>query len=98
MANWTQLAEQAVKDGYQGSSWEGLLRRALERSNPKLVAELGAEFPDYLKVKAHQAVEMYSRLTEEGTDPGTARELALDELLGNGAPREDRLETTRDED
>lgn len=86
---WQELADEAIKAGYvPGNHWETLLRRSLLRGRPALAKELGEELGPYLAVQAHRALEQYHRLTEQGTHPEVARELALAELLGSGSETE----------
>jgi hypothetical protein len=42
------------------------------------------EYQDYLVVRTHEATEMYTLLLEQGTNPHTAQELAMDDLLTPG--------------
>jgi|GEM_PF-3646269 len=84
--NWKAEAEKAKADGYVSGHWEILLRQSIERKNPALVKELGSDFQAYLIVQTSRAVDLYSNLIDEGTDPQTARELAMSELLESGDP------------
>lgn len=78
-----EMAAAAVKAGYQpGNSWEHLLLRSLKRSQPELVRELGPNLQYHLQVEVHDAMELASRLEGQGTDPHTAKELAMHQLLG----------------
>lgn len=93
--NWKTLADKMKADGYTAGSWEAMLRKAVERANPDLVKELGTDYPFWAIVRTQQARNLYHRLMDEGTPAQDARNLALDELLENGAARaDDRLETT----
>ena len=83
-SNWKATAAKFLKDGYQpGNAWETRLRRSLEASNPSLLKELGPDLTPYLQVRTARALAMYERLTDQGTDPETARELAMHDLLGS---------------
>lgn len=97
-ANWKALAAKAVEEGYFPGSWEGMLRKSIERANPALVKELGADFPAYLIVCTARARDLNETLLEQGTPPQDARNLALQDLLENGVSLEDRQETTPESD
>jgi hypothetical protein len=84
MQTWAQRAAEAVKAGYlPGNSWEGMLRRSLERTRPELVKELGSELKAYLQVQVASALDLLERLESQGTPPEAAREAALKQLLGS---------------
>ena len=84
-ADWQATAARLIRNGYApGNAWENLLRRSLAASNPGLERELGPACPAYLAVRTARAKEMYERLLGQGTDPQTARELAMAELLSGG--------------
>jgi hypothetical protein len=91
---WTEHAKKAVEDGYlKGNRWEHMLERHLRRLFPKLVKELGKEFPAYLQVKTSQALNLKSRLIlEQGMAPEVADELAKEELLPRLPADENRPE------
>lgn len=78
--NWKKLAEKAVQEGYQqGNQWETSLRKSLE---PELMTELGPDLDSFLIARTHRAQMQFETLTEQGTDPQTAKELVQSELLG----------------
>lgn len=83
--DWKQRAKEVIAAGYvPGGEWENLLRNSMKRARRKLVKELGDEFEAYLQVQTARALDQYRMMTEQGTPPDIARELALSELLGTG--------------
>ena len=85
VTNWTELAAQAVKEGYAPNAWESLLKRTLERCRPKLVAELGSDLDAYVRTRSARAVKQFEMLTDQGTDPQTAQDLVRSDLLEVGS-------------
>ena len=81
---WKELAKQEIKAGYIPGSWQGLLDRSLQESRPELVKELGEDYQSYLIVQVAAARQAQQDLLEQGTNPQTARELAMRELLNPG--------------
>jgi len=80
--NWQTRSDELVKLGFpRGRPWESQLKTHLEGNFPQLVKELGKSLPAYLHTRASEASEMYETLTEQGTPPEVARELALKDLL-----------------
>ena len=92
MATWKERAKAARADGHLAPRMEAMLERHLKQFFPELVKELGAELPDYLTVQAADAMEVYLRLTDEGTNPETAMELAREQLLPTPPDEVDRPE------
>lgn len=81
MSQWQRMAAEAIENGYQpGNSWERSLKRHLERLFPELVKELGSDLESYLQVQTHDAMDLATRLEDEGTPPQMARELAMQRL------------------
>jgi hypothetical protein len=81
---WKEWAKEALANGAKpGRPWERLLDRTLRRNRPELVKQLEdqGDYQSYLLVRTDRAIEMFLKLEEEGTDPHTARELALNDLL-----------------
>ncbi len=81
MVNWKQLAEEAMAEGFLPGRTKHLLDDYLQKNKPELVKELGADYQDYLTVRAVRALKMQETLEDQGTEPETARELAQAELL-----------------
>ena len=93
MKTWKQRAAEAVKAGYQtGNPWEGMLRRHLAAFFPELVRELGKDLEPYIQTKTSQAMDLMHGLTDSGTNPHTARELAMADLLPRPTDEVDRPE------
>jgi hypothetical protein len=93
MRTWKEQAAEAVKAGYMPKNhWERMLERHLRRLFPQLVQELGDDLEAYLVVMTYDAMNLANRLEDEGTDPHTARELALEQLLPKAPDEEDRPE------
>lgn len=85
MSYWKKQAEALKAEGITpGNGWEHKFETAIRAAKPELVKEFGAEFPYFVRVKAGEAIKHYNQLTENGTDPETARELALHDLLDLG--------------
>lgn len=80
--NWKASAQRAQAEGYlPGNHWEQMLRRGMNDSL-KVELQRTGDLEAYLQTRTHRAMEEYDRLLEEGTPPQTARELALEDLLG----------------
>ena len=93
MTTWKQRAAEAIKAGYQpGNGWERMLERHLKGMFSDLVKELGSDLKHYLAVQTNDALEMYHRLTEQGTNPEAARELAMQQLLPKTPDEQDQPE------
>lgn len=81
-SDWKARAAQAKKEGYlPGNPWEKMLQRHLERLFPLLVKELGPDLKPYCQTMTSEAMDLADKLENQGTDPETARELAMDRLL-----------------
>jgi len=80
--NLAEMAKAALKDDYQrGNPWETMLARHLREHLPELVESLGKDLQNYLIVQTHDAQTLFRRLTDEGTNPFTAKELAMAQLF-----------------
>jgi hypothetical protein len=54
---WQSRAQEAIAAGYMpGNQWERMLGRALQRSRPELVQELGSDLEAYLQTMTWQAI------------------------------------------
>jgi hypothetical protein len=91
---WKEAADRARRLGYVVGTWQALLERSLERSRPEVLAQLKQDghLADFLMAEAASALDLQSKLEEDGTPPETARELALDQLLVNPIEEQDRPE------
>jgi hypothetical protein len=92
VSNWKALAEQAKANGYlPGNQLEHSLKRHLTNVLPQLVAELEKtnDLQAYLEVKVSEAFDRMEKMEDQGTDPQTARELALADLYPT-APEDQR--------
>jgi hypothetical protein len=84
VTNWKKRAKELEKEGFvPGNPWEQLFLASLKRARPELAKELGADLPHYARVQGALAQKRYEALTEQGTPPETARELALADLLAS---------------
>src|ERR1700731_3677544 len=93
MRTWKERANEAIKEGYVvRNQWERMLEKHLKKFFPDLVRELANDLPAYLIVQTYNAMSMANRLEDEGTDPHTARELAMADLLPRAPDEEDRPE------
>jgi hypothetical protein len=93
MSTWEAKANEAIKEGYVvRNQWERMLEKHLKKFFPDLVRELANDLPAYLIVQTYDAMSMANRLEDEGTDPHTARELALADLLPTPPEDQDRPE------
>lgn len=83
MSIWKDQADKARADDYQPGSREPMLNRHMRANFPELVKELekAGDYQDYLVTKVAASREMEFQLHDQGTDPHTARELAMADLL-----------------
>lgn len=94
---WSILAAK-IEDYIPGNQWEGRLDRHLQQYFPKLVAQLGTEYQDYLKVQVNRAFEQAEAMEARGVSTETAEELALDDLIKQPPTPEDEAEERESEE
>lgn len=87
--NWKAEAAKAREQGHiPGGPWEKSLERHLQNNCPKLVKELGEDLPSFLQATTFQAGERMGELLDQGTNPESAQELALNEMYPPAEPAE----------